>query len=53
MLGKMVKKWGRTGFYLSRSYSCTVYFLVKTLLIMSKNLYTLACLNLNYGTAKQ
>ena len=48
-----MKKWGRAAFYLSRHYSWTVYFLVKTLLIKSKNLYTSACLNLNYGTEKQ
>ena len=38
----MVKKW-----------ECRIYFLVKILLVKLKNLHTSACLNLNYGTAKQ
>ena len=38
-LGKMVKKWGRQRFYLWCSYSFTISFLVKVLLVKLKNLY--------------
>ena len=47
MLGEMVKKWGRAMFYIS----CNSYFLEKILLVDLKNLYTSACLNLNYVMA--
>ena len=40
MVGEMVKTWGRAKFYLSCSYSCTLFFLVKNLLGKLKNLYT-------------
>ena len=52
MLGEMVKKCGRAKFYLSCNYSYTLQFLEKILLVKFKNLYTSACLNLNYGTPK-
>ena len=48
MVCEMVEKWGRAGFYLS----CNCSALVKILLVKLKNLRTSACLNLNYGTAK-
>ena len=53
MLGEMAKKWGESRFYLSFNDSCTLYFLEKILLVKLKNFYTSACLNVNYGTAKQ
>ena len=53
MLGEMDKKCGGSRFYLSCIYFCTLYFLVKILLVKLKNLNTLACLNLSYGQAKQ
>ena len=53
MVGEMVKKWVRARFYLSYNYSSTLYFLVKILLVKLKNLHTSACLNPNYGRAKQ
>ena len=43
----MVKKKGRARFYLSYNYFCTLYFLVKMLLVKLKNLHISACLNLN------
>ena len=49
----IIKKWGRARFYLSCNYSYTRYFLMKILLTKLSNIYTSACLNLNYGTAKQ
>ena len=52
-LGKMVKKCGRARFYLSWNYSCTLYFLAKILLVRLRKLHTSACMNLDYGTAKQ
>ena len=49
----MVKKWGRAMFYLSCIFSYTLYFLEKILLVSLRNIYNSACLNLNYGAAKQ
>ena len=49
----MVKKWGRESFYLPCNYSCTLYFLVRILLIKLKNLYFSALTNLNYDTANK
>ena len=44
-------KWfkNRARFYLSCNYSCTLYLLVKFKKVNLKDLYTSACLNLNYG----
>ena len=53
LVGGMIKKWDRARFYLPCNYSCTLYFLMKILLTKLNNIYTSACLNLNYGTAKQ
>ena len=54
ILGEMIKKWGRARFYLSCNYYCTLYFSVKILLAQLKSVNnTSACLNVNYGTAKQ
>ena len=40
--------------YIFHVYSCTLYFLVKILLvIVLKNFYTSACLKLNYCTTKR
>ena len=36
---EMVKKWGRKRFYILCSYSCTISYIVKTLLVKLKNLY--------------
>ena len=47
----MVKKSGR--FYLSFKCSCTLHLLVKIKKVKLKNLHTLTCLNLIYGTTKQ
>ena len=49
----MVKKQGRARFYLSCNYYCTLYYLLKMLLVKLKNLHTSAHLNLNYGTTKK
>ena len=46
----MVKRLGR--FYLSCNYSSTLHLLVKNKEVKLKNLYTLTCLNLIYGTTK-
>ena len=54
MVIEIIKKCYRARFCLSCNYSCTLYVLVKILLIKSKNLdKTSACLDLNYGRAKQ
>ena len=53
MLGKIVEKWGRARFYLSRSYSGSLYSLKKKLFFKLKNLHSSACFNLNYDAAKQ
>ena len=53
MMGKIVIKYGRARFCLSCKYYCTLYFLVKVLLVKLKNLYTSPYLNLNYGTTKE
>ena len=53
MLGEMARKCGGSRFDLSCIYFCTLYFLVKILLVKLKNLNTLACLNLSYGQTKQ
>ena len=50
--GEMVKKQGRARFS-SYIYFCTLYLLVKMLLVKLRNLHTSACLNLNYGIATQ
>ena len=39
MLDEIVKKWGRERFDISYNFSCTISFLVKILLVKSKNLY--------------
>ena len=36
MVGEMVKKQGRARLYISCNYSCTLYFLVKILLVKLK-----------------
>ena len=51
LFSEVVKKWSGARFYLSY-YSCTLYFLVKILLVNLKNLDTWAYSNLNYGTTK-
>ena len=53
MAGEIFKKQGRTRFYFSCNYFCTLYILVKMLLVKLKNLHTSACLNLNNDTTKQ
>ena len=53
MLGKIVEKWGRARFYLSRNYSGSLYSLKKKLFFKLKNLHSSACFNLNYDAAKQ
>ena len=53
MLGKIVEKWGRPRFYLSRNYSGALYSLKKKLFVKLKNLDSSACFNLNYHAAKQ
>ena len=52
MAGEMVKEFGRARLYISCNYSCTLYFLVKILLVKLKNFHTSACLKLNYCTTK-
>ena len=53
MLGKIVEKWGRARFYLSRNYSGSLYSLKKKLFFKLKNLHSSACFDLNYDAAKQ
>ena len=48
----MVKKQDRARFYVSYNCFCTLYFLMKLLLVKLKNLRTSALLNLNYGTTE-
>ena len=43
MVGEMVKKQGKARLYISCDYSCTVYFLVKILLVKLRNFHTLVC----------
>ena len=50
MVGETIKKWGR--FHLSCNYPCTFHLLVKIKEVKLKNLHTLTCLNLSYGTTK-
>ena len=52
MLGEIGKKYGRAKLYILCNYSYTLYVFVKILSIKLKNLYTSACLELNYGTRK-
>ena len=52
MVDEIFKKSGRARFYISCNYSCTIYFLVKILLVKIKNLHTSAWLKLNYCTSK-
>ena len=44
MLGEMVEKQGKARLHISYNYSCTLYFLVKILLVKLKNFHTLTCL---------
>ena len=61
MVGEMVKKWGRFYFHVFIPAFYTVhitlhithYTLVKIKEVKLKNLHTLTCLNLSYGTTKQ
>ena len=52
MVVEMVESWNgwkcRVKLRISCHYSCTLYFLVKILLVLLKNLHTSACLKLNY-----
>ena len=50
MVDEMVKKYDRASLYISCNYSCTLYVLVKKLLVELKNLHTSTCLKLNYCT---
>ena len=53
VVDEMVKKWSRASFYLSCNCSCTLYLLLKVLLIKVKTLHTSAYFNLNKATTKQ
>ena len=50
---EMVKNKSMARLYVSCNHFCTRYFLVKILLVKSKDLHASACVKLNYGTATQ
>ena len=53
MVGEMVKKQGRARLYISCDYSCTVYFLVKVLLVKLRNFHILVCKGCKDGAIHQ
>ena len=53
MVMEMVKNKSMARLYVSCNHFCTRYFLVKILLVKSKDLHASAFVKLNYGTATQ
>ena len=53
MVGEMFIKQGMAILYISWNYSCTLYFVMKILLVKLKDLQDPGCLKLDYGTTKQ